>query len=64
MSSTRLKIGKNTVALKYNRKMSSGEIKKMKSFVTNGGAKLMKTPKFRILSVEDSGSVRTYRVVL
>ena len=64
MSSTRLKIGKNTVALKYDRKMSSGEVKKMKSFVTNGGAKLMKTPKFRILSVEDLGSVRTYRVVL
>ena len=64
MNSTRLKIGKNTVALKYNRKMSSGEVQKMKSFVTNGGAKLMKTPKFRILSVEDLGSVRTFRVVL
>ena len=64
MSSTRLKIGKNTVALKYNRKMSSSEIKKMKSFVTNGGAKLMKSPNFKVLSVEDSGSVRTYRVVL
>jgi hypothetical protein len=64
MSSTRLKIGKNTVALKYNRKMSLGEIKKMKSFVTNGGAKLVKTPKFKVLSSEDQGSVRTYRVVL
>jgi len=64
MSSTRLKIGKNTVALKYNRKMSPGEIKKMKSFVTNGGAKLVKTPKFKVLSSEDQGSVRTYRVVL
>jgi len=64
MSSTHLEIEKNTVALKYGRKMSSSELKKMKSFVTNGGAKLKKTPKFKILSVKDSGSVRTYRVVL
>lgn len=64
MSSTRLKIGKNTVALKYDRKISPKEVQIKKYFVTSGGAKLMKTYNFRILSTEDKGSVRTYHVVL
>lgn len=63
-ASTRLKVGKNLIALKYTRKMSPGELKKMKSLVTKGGAKLVKTPKFKILSSEDQGSVRTFRVIL
>lgn len=64
VASTRLKIGKNTITLKYTRKMSPGELKKMKSFVTKGGAKLVKTSQFKVLSSEDLGSVRTFRVVL
>ena len=63
-ASTRLLIGKNTVALKYSRKMSPGEVQRMKSFVTNGGATLKKSNKFKVISVEDRGSVRTFRVVL
>jgi len=63
-ASTQLKVGKNVIALKYTRKMSPGELKKMKSFVTKGGAKIVKTSVFKVLSSEDLGSVRTFRVVL
>jgi hypothetical protein len=44
--------------------MSPGELKKMKSFVTKGGAKIVKTSKFKVLSSGDQGSVRTFHVVL
>ena len=64
MSSTVLKIGTKNVALKYTRKMPRGEVERMKSFITKGGTKLVKTPKFRILSVTDEGAKRIFKVVL
>jgi len=57
-------IGDKTNVLKYARKMPVKEIERMKSFVTNKGVKLVKTDKFKILSVNDSVSRRTYRIVL
>ena len=46
-------IGSKKHTLKYTRKMPEGEVKKMKSFVTNKGQKLEKTSKFKILKVSD-----------
>jgi hypothetical protein len=57
-------IGDKTMVLKYARKMSVKEVERMKSFVTNKGVKLVKTDKFKILTVNDSVSRRTYKVVL
>ena len=47
-------IGSKRHTLKYTRKMPEGEVKKMKSFVTNKGQKLEKTSKFsqRLLGLE------------
>ena len=64
MSSTTLKIGNKNVTLKYTRKMPRGEVERMKSFVTKGGVKLVKTPKFKILSVVDEGTKRVFKIVL
>ena len=50
--------------LKYERKMSRGEVERMKSFMTKGGVKLTKSPKFRISKVEDFGDIRMFSVVL
>ena len=44
-------IGSKKHTLKYTRKMPEGEVKKMKSFVTNKGMKLIKTSKFKIKKV-------------
>ena len=52
------------MVLKYARKMPVKEVERMKSFVTNKGVKLVKTDKFKILSVEDKDTRRTYKVVL
>jgi len=57
-------IGGKTVVLKYARKMPIKEVERMKSFVTNKGVKLVKTDKFKILSVEDNDTRRTYKLVL
>ena len=57
-------IGNKTKVLKYARKMPAKEVERMKSFVTNKGVKLVKTDKFKILSVSDSDSRRTYKLVL
>ena len=57
-------IGGKTVVLKYARKMPIKEVERMKSFVTNKGMKLVKTDKFKILSVEDKDTRRVYKVVL
>ena len=57
-------IGSKTMVLKYARKMPVKEVERMKSFVTNKGVKLVKTDKFKILTVNDSVSRRTYKVVL
>ena len=64
MSSTVFSIGNKSVTLKYTRKMPRGEVERMKSFVTKGGVKLIKTPKFKILSVVDEGTKRIFKIVL
>ena len=48
---TIFKIGSKIYTLKYQRKMSEGEVKKMKSFVTEKGEKLNKTNKFKITNI-------------
>ena len=64
MSSTVLSMGNKNVTLKYTRKMPRGEVERMKSFVTKSGEKLVKTPKFKILSQIDEGTKRIFNVVL
>jgi hypothetical protein len=64
MSSTVLSMGNKNVTLKYTRKMPRGEVERMKSFVTKGGEKLIKTPKFKVLSMIDEGTKRVFKVVL
>jgi len=64
MSSTEFTIGTKNVTLKYTRKMPRGEVERMKSFVTKGGVKLTKTPKFKILSEVDEGTKRTFKIIL
>ncbi len=61
---TIFKIGSKIHTLKYQRKMSEGEVKKMKSFVTEKGEKLNKTNKFKITNIEDSVDQKTYKVIL
>ena len=61
---TIFKIGSKSHTLKYQRKMSEGEVKKMKSFVTSKGSKLEKTSKFKILEVNDQKDTRIYRIIL
>ena len=48
--------------LKYTRKMSELEVKKMKSFLTNKGNKLIKTAKFKILKVTDAKDIRFFKI--
>jgi len=62
MTSTVFTIGNNNVTLKYTRKMPRGEVERMKSFVTMNGDKLVKTPKFKILSEVDEGMRRVFKV--
>ena len=57
-------IGSKKHTLKYTRKMPEGEVKKMKSFVTNKGQKLEKTSKFNILKVSEEKSARTFKINL
>ena len=64
MSSTVFTIGNKNVTLKYTRKMPRGEVERMKSFVTKNGDKLVKTPKFKVLSQTDEGTKRVFKVVL
>ena len=64
MSSTVLSMGNKNATLKYTRKMPRGEVERMKSFVTKGGEKLVKTPKFKVLSMIDEGTKRIFKVVL
>jgi hypothetical protein len=56
-------MGNKNVTLKYTRKMPRGEVERMKSFVTKSGEKLVKTPKFKILSQLDEGTKRIFKVV-
>ena len=64
MPSTVLSMGNKNVTLKYTRKMPRGEVDRMKSFVTKSGEKLVKTPKFKVLSQVDEGTKRVFKVVL
>jgi len=64
MPSTVLKFGNKTVTLKYTRKMPRGEVERMKSFVAKNGEKLVKTPKFKVLSQTDEDAKRVFKVVL
>ena len=64
MSSTVLSMGNKNVTLKYTRKMPRGEVERMKSFMTKSGEKLIKTPKFKVLSMIDEGTKRIFKVVL
>ncbi len=57
-------IGSKKHTLKYTRKMPEGEVKKMKSFVTNKGQKLDKTSKFKILKISEEKSARTFKINL
>ena len=54
--------GNKKYILKYQRKMPMGEVQRMKSFVTKDGMKITKTPEFKVISMEDQGSVRVFRV--
>ena len=57
-------VGSKKHTLKYARKMPEGEVKKMKSFVTNKGQKLEKTSKFKILNISDDKNSRTFKINL
>ena len=61
---TIFRIGSKSHTLKYQRKMSEGEVKKMKSFVTEKGEKLQKTNKFKINDILDSKDQKTYKITL
>lgn len=62
--STFFSIGKKIIKLKYARKMPRSEIEKMKSFVSNYGEKLIKTPKFKIISQIDDDATRIFKITL
>jgi len=57
-------VGGKSMVVKDARKMPVKEVERMKSFVTNKGMKLVKTDKFKIVSVEDKDTRRIYKVVL
>ena len=61
---TILKIGSKSHTLKYQRKMSEGEVKKMKSFDTNKGEKLQKSSKFKIIDIQDLKGQKIYKITL
>ena len=61
---TIFKIGSKNHTLKYKRKMSEGEVKKMKSFVTYKGEKLQKSSKFKIIDIQDSKDQKIYKITL
>ena len=52
------------ITLKYERKMPEKEVIKMKSFVTNRGAKLTKTTKFKIKKISDKDKERIFEIIL
>ena len=61
---TIFKIGSKNHTLKYKRKMSEGEVIKMKSFVTDKGEKLQKSSKFKITDIQDSKDQKIYKITL
>ena len=50
--------------LKYERKMPEKEVIKMKSFVTNKGDKLVKTPNFKIKKITEKDKERNFDIIL
>ena len=44
--------------------MPRSEVEKMKSFVSNYGEKLIKTPKFKIISQIDDDKTRIFKITL
>jgi len=42
--------------------MPRGEVERMKSFMSKNGVKLVKTPKFKILSQVDEGTKRIFKI--
>ena len=61
---TIFKIGSKSYNLKYQRKMSEGEVSKMNSFITSKGEKLQKTNKFKIIEIKDSKDKRVFKLNL
>ena len=61
---TIFKIGSKSYTLKYQRKMSEGEVNKMLSFITSKGEKLKKTNKFKIIEIKDSKDKRVFNLNL
>ncbi len=59
---TVFEIGSKKYTLKYTRKMSETEVKKMKSFITNKGQKLEKTSKFKIIKITDAKEKRSFKI--
>ena len=57
-------VAKKKYILKYERKMPEKEVLKMKSFVTNNGAKLVKTDKFKIKNINDKNKERIFDIFL
>ena len=57
-------IAKKKYILKYERKMPEKEVLKMKSFVTNKGAKLTKTDKFKIKKISEKDKERIFDISL
>ena len=57
-------ISRKKYILKYERKMPEKEVMKMKSFVTNKGAKLIKTANFKIKKVLEKDKERIFEIVL
>ena len=61
---TIFKISGKKYILKYERKMPEKEVLKMKSLVTNNGAKLVKTDKFKIKNINDKNKERIFDIFL
>ena len=61
---TTFNISKKKYTLKYERKMPEKEVLKMKSFMTNKGAKLVKTDKFKIKKITENDKERIFEINL
>jgi len=57
-------INKKINILKYTRKMSEKEVLKMKSFITNKGEKITKSPRFKILKIVEKDKERLFEINL
>ena len=57
-------INKKRNILKYTRKMPEKEVLKMKSFITNKGEKITKSPRFKILKIVEKDKERLFEINL